>query len=164
MCARGRSMRRGGNHKGTKGTKEEREEGDGSDGASRSHGSDGTDGVGGVVGGVDASRLPLRGVGGQMLHTPGSKTHPGLRSRAPLGRRSVSGGKRSRVVEWLGGFALVGPKRPTNGTQRRRNGPMPPATQRRRNGPMPPAHLLAIAIHLPFRSRCVGNKGDHYVR
>ena len=31
-------------------------------------------------------RLPLRGVWEQMLHSPGSRTHPGLGSCAPLGR------------------------------------------------------------------------------
>lgn len=35
----------------------------------------------------DGVRLPLRGVWEQMWNTPGSRTHPGLRSRAPLGRR-----------------------------------------------------------------------------
>ena len=34
----------------------------------------------------DGVRLPLRGVWEQMLHTPSSKTHSGLGSRAPLGR------------------------------------------------------------------------------
>ncbi len=50
----------------------------------------------------DGVRLPLRGVWEQMWNTPGSRTHPGLGSRAPLGRRgredTTRGSKQPRVV------------------------------------------------------------------